>query len=546
MAGAEAGSEAETAAVEVPEQLDLRTLLVVLSALSAVLLELIDSSIVNVALPTLMGSLSATLDEIDWVVTGYIVSNVIVIPMTGWMSERFGRKRYFVSSILAFTAASLMCGLSRSVDQLIFWRIVQGLGGGALVSTSQSILIESFPPRRQGTGQAIFGIGAMMGPSIGPTLGGYITDHYSWPWIFFVNVPLGLLAAAVCTAFLKDPPYLRRRARGRVDWQGMALLVIGVGSLQALLEEGHRKDWFESSEVTALAVVGGIAIAALLWRELTIDEPIVDFRILRHRQLAVGCGLGALSGMGLYGSILLFPIFTQTLLGWSALESGLASLPATLATAVSMLFVGRLVWRLGPRHLFAAGMGLMIAGLLAMHGWTLEAGWDQLWPPQVLRGLAMGALFVPISTAALRGISNRDIPRATGIFNLTRQLGAAFGIAMLTTLLENRADLHRAALAPHLSPLEPNAMGALERIAEGLARSGLDVETARVAATAVLERQLERVAMSLAFQDAYLFLATAFVVALPAVLLVARHAPGKFEPIPSDDAPDPELANSAL
>ena len=545
MEAAEASAEAGTHAVEAPDRLDLRTLIVVLSALSAVLLELIDSSIVNVALPTLMGSLSATLDEIDWVVTGYIVSNVIVIPMTGWMSERFGRKRYFVSSILLFTAASAMCGLSRSVDQLVFWRIVQGLGGGALVSTSQSILIESFPPRRQGVGQAIFGIGAMLGPSIGPTLGGYITDHFSWPWIFFVNVPLGLLAAAVCSAFLQDPSYLRRRPRGSVDWQGMGLLVVGVGTLQALLEEGHRKDWFESSEVTALAVVAGVSIAGLLWRELSIADPIVDFRILRHRQLALGCALGALSGMGLYGSILLFPIFTQTLLGWSALESGLGSLPATLATAVSMAFVGRLVWAIGPRRLFGIGMLTMIVALFSMRSWTLEAGWDQLWLPQMLRGLAMGALFVPNSTAALRAIPNRDIPRATGIYNLTRQLGAAFGIALLTTLLESRAELHRAALAPHLSPLEPTAMGALDRIAEGLARSGLDVETARVAATAVLDRQLERVAMSLAFRDAYEFLAIAFVLALPLVLLVARHAPGKVEAIPGDGAVDPGLARPA-
>jgi DHA2 family multidrug resistance protein len=526
------------------DRLTLRTLLIVFSAMSAVLLELIDSSIVNVALPTLMGSLSATLEEIDWVVTGYIVSNVIVIPTTGWMSERFGRKRYFVTSILVFTAASAMCGFSRTVDQLVFWRIAQGLGGGALISTAQAILIESFPPHRQGIGQSIFGIGAMAGPSLGPTLGGFITDHFSWHWIFFVNIPLGLMAAAICSAFLKDPPHLVRRKHGRIDWQGFALLAIGVGSMQWMLEDGNREGWFESSKITALAVVGVLGVGGLIWRELSIPDPIVDFRILKNRQLALGCLLGALTSVGLFGSILMFPIFTQTLLGWTALESGLGSLPATISTAIAMTIVGRSVWALGPRLLFTLGMFLMMAALFSMRSWTLDAGWAQIWWPQVLRGMAMGALSVPNSTASLRGIPNAQIPRAAGIYNLTRQLGAAFGIAMLTTLLDSRTDVHRSALAPHLSPLEPDATNMLAQVTENLTRSGLDPDSAQIAATALLGRQLERVAMSLAFSDIYGYLGTAFVLCLPLAFFMIKHAPGKYDKIPDSD-PVPQGASSA-
>ncbi len=511
---------------------DLHRILIIVSVMMAVLLEIIDTSIVNVALPSMMGNLGATLDEADWVITGYIVSNVVVIPMTGWLSARFGRKRYFVSSILLFTAASLLCGLSTSINELVMWRVVQGLGGGALLATAQSILVETFPASRQGQAQAIFGVGAMLGPSLGPTLGGWLTDAYSWHWIFLVNVPLGIAAAALCATELQDPDYLRGQRTARVDWLGLALLVVGIGALQTMLERGNKDDWFASPLIVTLAVVAVLGLAGLVVRELTTDHPIVDLRVLRHRPLAVGCALGALMGIGLYGSVFLFPVFTQELLGWTAWNSGLAILPSSAATAVMMLFVGRGVWTIGPRPIFVFGMAVMVVALVGMSDWTLEAGWDQIWLPQVLRGVAMGAMFVPLSTATLRALPPHEVPKGAGLYNLFRQLGGSIGIALLATLLDHRGDVHRAQLAAHVGVYDPVSAERLRGMAAGLVQRGLDPHGAQQAAAALLERLLEAKAAALAFQDAYLVLAVLFAALLPLGFAVARHAPGKQAPLP--------------
>jgi DHA2 family multidrug resistance protein len=512
-------------------RLDLRRLLIVVSVMLGVMLEIIDTSIVNVALPSMMGNLGASLDEADWILTGYIVSNVIVIPMTSWLAGRFGRKRYFTTSILVFTAASLMCGLSTSVDELVFWRIVQGLGGGALLATAQTILIESFPPSKQGVGQAIFGVGAMIGPSLGPTLGGWITEALSWHWIFLVNVPIGLLAAALCATQLEDPAHLRRTRGAPVDWQGMALLAVGVGSLQTLLERGNRLDWFDSGEIRLLAVVAAMGLVGLVYRELTTDDPVIDLRVLRRGPLAIGCLLGTLMGLGLYGSVFLFPVFSQSLLSWSAWNSGLAILPSSIATAVVMAFVGRLVWRIGPRIPFVFGMLVMLVALYGMSHWTLAAGWDQILGPQILRGLAMGCMFVPLSTATLRSLPGPEIAKGAGLYNLFRQLGGSLGIAILTTVLGQRADFHRAGLAAQVGPLDPNAAQALGSISHGLMLRGADPESARAMAISVLGRLVDAQAMVEAFSDAYALIAVLFVLMLPLGLMIARHAPGKHAPI---------------
>jgi DHA2 family multidrug resistance protein len=517
------------------ERLGLRGILVVVSVMCAVLLEIIGTSIVNVALPSMMGSLGATLDEIDWVITGYIVSNVIVIPMTGWMASRFGRKRYFVASILLFTAASLACGLAGSIESLVFWRIVQGLGGGALVATSQAILVETFPARKQGTAQALFGVGAMMGPSLGPTLGGFITDQWSWHWIFFINVPLGLAAAFLCARHLRDPAFLRAQRAPVVDWPGIALLVLAVGSLQVLLERGHKDDWFESPGVVALAVTTVCAGVALVWRELTTDHPIVDLRILRNRQVAIGCTLGAVTGMGLYGCIFLFPVFTQSLLGWTAWNSGVAILPSSLTTAAVMLFAGRLVWYVGPRSMLLAGFALLIAALVSMAGWTLDAGWDQLFWPQVMRGFGMGIVFVPLSMVTMRTLAPQDVAKGAGLYNLFRQLGGSLGISLLTTLLDARADVHRVALAASVGPLEAPTVQGMGALVSALRAHGLDPTAAKFAATAAIDRAVDAHAMAAAFQDAYWLLAALFAVTLPLGFLLARHAPGREEAVRSSD-----------
>jgi DHA2 family multidrug resistance protein len=512
-------------------RLDLRRLLIVVSVMLGVLLEIIDTSIVNVALPSMMGNLGASLDEADWIITGYIVSNVIVIPMTSWLAGRFGRKRYFTTSILIFTFASLMCGLSTSVEEIVGWRIVQGLGGGALLATAQTILIESFPPSKQGVGQAIFGVGAMIGPSLGPTLGGWITESLSWHWIFLVNVPIGLLAAALSATQLEDPEHLQRTRGTPVDWPGMALLAVGVGALQTLLERGNRLDWFASGEIRLLAVAAVVGLVGLVHRELTCDDPVIDLRVLRRRSLAIGCLLGTLMGLGLYGSIFLFPVFSQSLLGWSAWNSGLAILPSSITTAVVMAFVGRLVWRLGPRIPFVFGMLVMLVALHEMSRWTLASGWDQIVGPQVLRGLAMGCMFVPLSTATLRSLPGPEIAKGAGLYNLFRQLGGSLGIALLTTVLDERAAFHRSGLAAGVGPFEPNTVEAVNAISHGMVLRGADPESAASMATAVLGRLIDAQAGVEAFSDAYALIALLFVVMLPLGLMIARHAPGKHAPI---------------
>lgn len=508
-------------------RLDFHRLVIVFSVMLAVLLEIIDTSIINVAVPTMMGNLGATLDEIDWVVTSYIVAIVIVLPMTGWMASRFGRKRYFIFSILSFTAASAACGASQTVEALIFWRIMQGLGGGALMATAQAILVESFPPSKQGVGQAIFGVGAMIGPALGPTLGGWLTDNYSWHWCFLINVPLGLVAATLCATYIEDPPHLVRNPKGAIDWPGIALLVVGIGALQTLLERGSKQDWFESGEIVLLAVASGVGLVGLVWHELSTDDPVVDLRVLLHRDFTIGCIFTALGGLALYGVIFLLPVYTQTLLGFTAWQSGVSSLPSALATAVMMGTLGNLIWRVGPRAPFIAGMLLMLVTLGYMSRLTLASGWNEVLIVQALRGAASGLLFVPLSAMTLRSLPGPEVAKGAGLYNLFRQLGGSFGIAALASILDHRSDVHEAELARQLSPVDPTTVVGVERLTDRLLDRGLEPEAAELAARHVLDGMLGAQAMMEAFYDAFAFIAALFIVLFPLAILMPREMPGK-------------------
>ena len=507
--------------------LDLRKLLIVFAVMLGTLLEIIDSSIVNVALPDMMGSLGATLDEIGWVITGYIISNVIVIPMTAWLAARFGRRRYFTTSILVFTAASFFCGFAHTLAELVIFRVIQGLGGGALLSTSQTIMTETFPRTKQGMAQAIFGVGVMIGPSLGPTLGGWITDNWSWPWIFYVNVPLGLLAAFVAATCLEEPTHLRRTVS--VDWPGIAFLVAGIGCLQTVLERGERNDWFESQMIVTLTAVAALSLLLFLVRELTTEHPVVDFRVLRHRALWVGCVFGCVMGVGLYGSTFLLPVYTQELLGWTAWHAGLAILPSSIATAIAMTVAGRLVMRVGPGPLLGLGIAIFLAGLVGMGRWTLQSGFDDLFWPQVARGLGIGFMFVPLSTATLGGIPVRDVAQGAGLYNLCRQLSGSFGIAVLATMLDRRGTVHHAYLAEHVSLLDPAAVQRLEGMARAFVLRGLDLVDARHAAAQALDGLLQAQATMLAFEDCYHLVMLLFLLCVP--LLVLLRKPRVQEPL---------------
>ena len=344
---------------------DSHKYIIAFAVVLAALLQVIDSSIVNVALPDMMGNLGASLDEIAWVSTGYILASVIVIPLTGWLGGMFGRKRYFVGSIILFTTASFFCGAAHTLGLLVFWRVVQGIGGGALMTVSQAVLLETFPPEEAGMAMALFGLGVMVGPTIGPTLGGWITDNWSWPWIFYINVPLGFVAAFMIATYVHDSEHQRRAPS--VDYIGIALLVVSVASLQYLLEYGQRDDWFDSALMTTLAITGVVGGVLLVWRELTTDHPVIDFRVLRHRQMWVGTLLGIVMGVGLFAGAFTLPVFLQGNLRMSAQQTGIVLLPGALATAVSMFVVGRFGRRVDPRAMIAAG-----AATFALAMWQLS------------------------------------------------------------------------------------------------------------------------------------------------------------------------------
>ncbi|HTO07320.1 MAG TPA: DHA2 family efflux MFS transporter permease subunit [Myxococcota bacterium] len=504
-------------------RMDLRKTLMLIGVMLALVLEILDSSIVNVALPSMMGNLGATVDEISWVVTSYIIANVIVIPMTSFLSGRFGRRRYFVGSILIFTAASFLCGLSHTLPQLVVFRVIQGMGGGALLSTSQSVMMESFPPQRQGSGQALFGMGATLGPSLGPTLGGWITNQWSWPWIFYVNIPLGLIAAFLCWSYLPEPKFVRR-VEG-VDWRGIVLLVVGVGALQTFLERGNRLDWFESDFITFLAVTCVASLAYFVWHELHHEHPVVDLRVFRHRSLMIGSIYGAMMGVGLYGSVFLFPLFTQQVLGWSSWQSGLAIAPSSLATALVMPIAGRVVWRFGPAPLFATGIAIFVPTLWAMSHWTLQSGEADLFWPQITRGVALGLMFVPLSLATLRSLPPEDMLQGAGLYNLFRQVGGSLGIAVLATLVDHRAVLHHAYLSESVSPFSMATQERLAGIAGVLVQRGLDPTSAMDAARHTLDLIVSRQAAVLAFRDCYWVVLGVFAVLAPLVPLL-RRPPG--------------------
>jgi DHA2 family multidrug resistance protein len=491
----------------------------------AVVLEILDTSIVNVALPVMMGNLGASVDEIAWVATSYIIANAIVIPMTSWLAGRFGRRRYLVASILVFTAASFLCGAARSLPELVAFRVVQGLGGGALLSVAQALMVEIFPAQRQGTGQAIFGFGAMLGPSLGPTLGGWITDEYSWPWIFWVNVPLGIAAAILCWRFLPPTrPGLRRRV-DRVDWLGIALLVVGIASLQTLLERGNRLDWFESGTIRGLAVASVVTLVWFVVHELRTAQPIVDLRVFRHRPLVVGCVYGTALGVGLYGCIFLFPLFAQGVLGWTSWQSGVGVLPSSIATAFMMPIAGRLIFRLGPAPIFGAGLLVFLPTLWGMSQWTAQSGSLDLFWPQLGRGIAMGLMFVPLSTSTLRGLPAQDVLQGSGLYNLFRQTGGSLGIAALATLVDHRAALHHAHLAENVTLFSEPARQRLEQIAASLAARGVDPAQAREGALEVLGGIVAQQSTVLAFRDAFLLILVLFLLLAPLAPLLRRPPP---------------------
>jgi MFS transporter, DHA2 family, multidrug resistance protein len=492
----------------------------------ASVLELLDTSIVNVAIPHMMGNLGATLDQIAWVSTGYIVANVIVLPITGWLSAYFGRRRYFAGSIALFTIASFFCGNSHSLEALVFWRIIQGLGGGALLSTSQAILYEEFPREEYGTAMAIFGVGVMVGPTLGPTLGGYITDSFGWPWIFYINIPFGMLALALTLSFIQDS--LHQQKATRVDYVGLLLLAAGIGALQTMLERGERFGWFESRQVTVLAIVSATSLIGFVWHELRTDHPVVDLRILKSRQLAVGVLFAFVLGVALYATVFVLPVYLQNLQNFTAKQTGFVILPGAIAAAMTMAFMGRLQGKFDARLSIVAGVALFGLSMWQHAHFTTDSGMRDFFWPLVWRGIGLGLIFVPLTNLALADLPMSRIPNGTGLFNLMRQLGGSVGIALSATLVTRFATIHRADLMANVTAYSAATQERMALLTRGLLAQGVPPNLVETKAVTILNGMVTRQALMLSFEQLFLLFGMAFVLALPLLLLMHtnKNAPG--------------------
>jgi DHA2 family multidrug resistance protein len=486
----------------------------------AALLQVIDSSIVNVALPDMMGNLGASLDEIAWVSTGYILASVIVMPLTGWLGGMFGRKRYYVGSIIMFTVSSFFCGAAHSLGLLIFWRVVQGIGGGALMTVSQAVLLETFPPEEAGMAMALFGLGVMVGPTIGPTLGGWITDNYSWPWIFYINVPLGILAAFMIATYVHDSKHQQRALS--VDYAGIGLLVVSVSSLQYLLEYGQRDDWFASKLMIGLAITSAVGGVLLVWRELTADHPVIDFRVLRHRQMWVGTVLGIVMGVGLYASVFTLPVFLQNNLHMTAQQTGIVLLPGALATAVSMWVVGKLTTKFDARLLIAIGAATFALSMWQLSEITGDSGRGNFFVPLILRGLGLGLMFVPLTTVTLAELSRAELPQGAGLYNFFRQLGGSLGIAGVATIVSHDTTQTKAVLSEHVTVIDPGSISRVTMLTHGFTARGADAGTALHRAYAVIDGEIFGQASVIAYSHSYI-LAAGLVLALIPLLALVRQ-----------------------
>ncbi|MGC9992706.1 MAG: DHA2 family efflux MFS transporter permease subunit [Candidatus Cybelea sp.] len=411
--------------------------LITVTVMLGMIMAIIDTTIVNVAIQTIGGNLGATVDEVAWVATGYILASVVVMPLNGWLTALLGRKRFYAISLALFTVASFFCGTARSIWVLVFYRIVQGLGGGALQPTAQAILFETFPPQRRGAAMAIFGMGAMVGPAIGPTLGGWIVDNASWPLIFYINIPIGIAAFLMTLAFIPDPKFIAK-AKGGIDWIGVGLLTAGLASLQFVLEQGERDDWFSSPAIQILTVVSAVSLIVFVVKTLQDRYPIVDLNVFKFRSFSIGSFLGIIMGFGLYGTALILPLFFQSILGFTAFDTGMALMPGAFATAASMLIIGRILNRIDGRWSIVFGTLLFAWSTWLLGGLTVQAGyWDVFWP-RLVQGFALGFLFVPLTTISLGDVPRAELAGATGVFTLLRQLGGSLGIAILTTMLTHQ------------------------------------------------------------------------------------------------------------
>jgi DHA2 family multidrug resistance protein len=499
--------------------------LVALTVMLPTLIEIIDTSVVNVSLDHIRGSLSASIDEATWTITSYLVSNAIIIPMTGWLSRLFGRKRYLIFSLMLFTASSLLCGSAWSLRALIFFRVLQGIGGGSLQPISQAILLETFPRKQHGMAMALFGIGIMFGPIIGPLLGGWITDNWSWHWIFFINIPIGIISISMVTFFIVDPPYMKR-TKMKIDYWGLALLSVGLGCLQIVLDRGQQDDWFSSNTIALLTAVSAACLILFLIVEYFAEHPIVNLRIFKNISFSTGNVVMFFAFFNLFGSIVLLPIYLQTLMGYTSFLAGMVLGPGGLATLIAMPLAGRLVTKLNPKAILAFGIAVAAYSTYLMSQFSLSADFSTIIWPRVVLGVGMGFLFIPLTTMTMARVSKEDMGNATSIYNLLRNLGGSFGVAFVTTMIARKAQFHQFRLVESLTPFDSTYQIAVDRSAQLMQNKGFPPGLAEHAGVASIYRELLRQASMLSFNDAFHLLSLFMILILPLVFLMRK---GKTE-----------------
>ncbi|HEY6305564.1 MAG TPA: DHA2 family efflux MFS transporter permease subunit [Candidatus Angelobacter sp.] len=499
--------------------------IVAISVMLGTFMEVLDTTVVNVSLPHIAGNLSASTDEATWVLTSYLVSNAIVLPLTGWLANRFGRRNLLLLSVTGFTCFSFLCGIAPNLPALIVFRVLQGATGGGLQPLSQAILMEAFPPAKRASAMAFWALGIVVAPMLGPVLGGWITDSYSWRWLFYINIPVGLAAATMISLFIFDPPYIRR-GKGGVDYWGIGMLAVGIGALQIMLDKGQEADWFQSHFIVVLFALTVAGLALFVVRQLVTEHPVVNLRIFKNGTYSTGVFMMTVVGFVLYGSTVLLPVWLQTLMGYSALQAGMAMLPRGLGSFLFMPIVGLLMAKIDARKLLATGLVVAAFSLYLLSRLNLNAGyWDIFWP-QLLQGLSMGMLFVPLTTVTNGPIPKEQMGNATSLFNLMRNIGASIGIASVTTIVARHSQAHASVLAGHVTMYDPAAVAMLNSIKSGLIASGMDPTTAAKQAYATAFGIVQRHAAMLSYLDAFFLLAMMFIAVIPLILIMKKPKSG--------------------
>ncbi len=498
--------------------------IVALSVILPTLMEIVDTTIVNVSLPHIQGDLSISLDESTWILTSYMVSNAIIIPITGWLSTTFGRKRYLIFSIIVFTIASFACGYAPSFLILVILRFIQGIAGGGLQPVSQAILLEAFPKEQRGMAMAVFGMGVVVGPILGPVVGGWITDNWGWRWIFYINVPIGILSVALANLFVFDPDYMKKIKKTAIDYKGLAFLAVAVGSLQILLDNAQRKDWFESKFITILAIIVVVGFAMFLINEAKEKHPVVNLKIFKDRSFSIGNIIMFLGFFGFFGTIVLLPVYLQTLMGYTAFLAGLVLGPGALTTLIVMPIAGKLLERgFDPRKLLFLSLLVNAFAVNIMAHFNLSADFWSVIEPRALQGIAISLFFVPLAAVTFANIENEDMGNASGIFNFIRNIGGSFGTAIVTTILTRREQFHQSRLVENITPTNEAFIHAQHILANTFTTTSQQF--------AVIYKELLRQASMLAFNDAFYFCSILFIALLPTVFFIARPPSPKHTPL---------------